>query len=111
MSSIFLVIHSKYLTYCKTVHIIRLSRKRQRVYLIIKDITHSPNDYIHRGENIDIAKRCKELGIIYFDGAETAVKEDVLTALNAIEANMNVTSDEEMYNRIKELQNAKNTGI
>ena len=40
-----------------------------------------------------------------------AVKEDVLTALNAIEANMNVTSDEEMYNRIKELQNAKNTGI
>ena len=62
-------------------------------------------------ENMDIAKRCKELGIIYFSGAETAVKEDVLTALNAIEANMNVTSDEEMYNRIKELQNAKNTGI
>lgn len=56
---------------------------------------------------MDIAKRCKELGIIHFDGAEMAVKEDVLTALNAIEANMNVTSDEEMYNRIKELQNAK----
>lgn len=64
-----------------------------------------------RGENMDIAKRCKELGIIHFSGAEMAVKEDVLTALNAIEANMNVTSEEEMYNRIKELQNAKNTGI
>ena len=73
--------------------------------------THPPNDYVYRGENLDIAKRCKELGIIHFDGAEMAVKEDVLTALNAIEANMNVTSDEEMYNRIKELQNAKNTGI
>ena len=60
-----------------------------------------------RGENTEIAKRCKELGIIYFSGAEMAEKEDVLTALNAIEANMDVTSDEEMYNRIKELQNAK----
>ncbi len=58
-------------------------------------------------ESTDITKRFEELDIIAFDGAGTAVKEDVITALNAIEANMNVQSDEEMYNHIKELQNAK----
>lgn len=58
-------------------------------------------------KSTDITKRFEELGIIAFDGAGTAVKEDVITALNAIEAHMNVKTDEELYNHIKELQNAK----
>ena len=58
-------------------------------------------------DNTDIAKRCEDLGVISFDCAESAVKEDVIIALNAIEADMNIHSDEARYKRIKELQNAK----
>ncbi|MGP1369392.1 MAG: hypothetical protein ACTTKX_09085 [Treponema sp.] len=58
-------------------------------------------------DNTDIAKRCEDLGIIAFDCAESADKEDVIIALNAIEADINIHSDEARYKHIKNLQNAK----
>lgn len=56
---------------------------------------------------LDITKRFEELGIIAFDGAGMAVKEDVITALDAIEADSIKNTDEARYRRIKELQKEK----
>jgi hypothetical protein len=60
-----------------------------------------------KGRSTDITGRFDKLGIIAFDGAGTAVKEDVVTALDAIELTMQSESDEKMYNHIKELQDKK----
>ncbi|MBC6720302.1 hypothetical protein [Treponema sp. Marseille-Q4130] len=58
-------------------------------------------------KDVNIEERFKQLNIISFDSAGMAVKDDVITALNAVEAYGNDNTDEDMYKHIKELQQEK----